>query len=77
MPLRRQEVRVALRDGWPVLFELQGRRWPVDRVIDYWVVQGRWWARDERRRYVRLLSRGRCVELYETDSAWYLSRILD
>lgn len=77
MPFRRRPVRVATLRGWPTAVEVDGQVWRVDAVLDYWVVQGRWWAREERRAYLRLLSRGRCLEVYQTREGWYLSRILD
>lgn len=55
-----------------------GRRtYRVERLLEAWVVEGRWWGREERRDYVRLLTDRATVELYRRGDAWRLTRILD
>jgi hypothetical protein len=54
-----------------------GRTYRVRRVLDYWILQGRWWADEERRLYLRLDTRRAVLEVYRRGGDWTLSRIVD
>ncbi len=49
----------------------------VERLVEAWVVEGRWWGEAERREYVRVLTDRATLELYRTGGAWRLSRVID
>ena len=55
----------------------------VSRILDRWVLQNRWWAREERRLYVLVeasLGVGNAVqhlELYLRGTEWMLARVVD
>jgi len=64
--------------GRPLRVRL-GRAWlPVQHIQELWVVQGRWWATEERRQYVRVEAGSAVVELVRrAGEPWAVSRVLD
>jgi hypothetical protein len=55
-----------------------GRRvYRVERLLEAWVVQGRWWGCEERREYVRLLTDRATIEVYRSGATWHLARVVD
>jgi hypothetical protein len=61
-----------------VRVRLGGNWLPVGRFQEAWVVEGRWWATEERRHYVRAEAGGAVVELVRRDRGdWAVSRVLD
>jgi hypothetical protein len=68
----------ARPDGRPVRVRLGGNWLPVERFQEAWVVEGRWWATEERRQYVRAEARGAVVELVRSGQGpWSVARVLD
>jgi hypothetical protein len=41
----------------------------VRRVLDFWILQSRWWGREEKRIYFRLETDGGVMEIYRTDAS--------
>jgi hypothetical protein len=39
-------------------------------VVDFWILQSRWWGREEKRIYFRLETDGGVVEVYRTDASF-------
>jgi hypothetical protein len=69
---------VESRDGRPVRVRLGGNWLPLERFQEAWVVEGRWWATEERRQYVRAEARGAVVELVRSGRGpWSVARVLD
>jgi hypothetical protein len=82
MKLIAEKVEVELKKGWPMRIHWDGRAVTVTRLIDCWVAQGRWWAREEKRIYFQLDTRRGAIEIYRSglvtaDEAWVLARIFD
>lgn|GEM_PF-730231 len=72
----------------PVRLYWRSNTYHVSRILDRWVLQTRWWAREERRLYVLVeasLAASEAVqylELYKTGAAgsgteWTLARVVD
>lgn len=55
----------------PIRVRWAGRVHTVDRIVDRWVLQGRWWAGEERRLYYRfLLHTGLTIDVYRSGATW-------
>lgn len=65
------------RDGRPSRLCLRGRWLPVLEVVDAWVIQGRWWSREERRLYTRLLTPAGTLDLCYREGRWELAGVVD
>ena len=67
--------------GAPRSFDLAGRRYPVDAVVQSWSVEHAWWdlRRRTSRRYFRVLARGGLYDLaYDrTADRWILAGVVD
>ena len=77
MKRRLQPVEVEVTKGWPVLVHLNGRQHRVRHLVDAWVVQGRWWAEEERRVYFRVDTTGGMLDIFRSGDDWVLSRVQD
>jgi hypothetical protein len=49
----------------------------VSDVLGYWIVQSKWWLREERRLYMHLITDHGMVEVFRRDNDWILSKIWD
>ena len=73
-----EPVTVFTVDRRPHIVKWRHKRFNVLRIMDYWVVQGRWWLREEKRVYLRLATDRGPIEIFHRDgSEWILSRIFD
>jgi hypothetical protein len=67
----------------PVRLYWRSNTYHGSRILDRWVLQNRWWAREERRLYVLVeasLAVGDAVqhlELYLQGTDWTLARVVD
>ncbi len=69
MKTRLTPVRVVLSGCRPV--RVEGRR--VLAVLAGYMIQGRWWARETRRRYVRVrIEEMGVVDLFEQEGRWFI-----
>lgn len=48
----------------PHRFRWEGRTYRIRRLLDYWILQTRWWGREEKRIYYRLETNRGIVEVY-------------
>lgn len=77
MKLLSLPVQVDAPRGRPQQIRWNDRVVRVRQLADFWVLQSRWWAREERRVYFRADTPRGLVELYRSGDAWTLSRIMD
>jgi len=84
MKRRFEPIQVDLTRGWPVALHRNGNTHRVQHLIDYWVVEGRWWAEEERRVYFRVLTTGGTMDIFRRGNeahsdagTWMLSKVLD
>ncbi|MEW6751772.1 MAG: DUF6504 family protein [Candidatus Latescibacterota bacterium] len=81
MKLYNEPITPQRADAGP-WFEWRGQRYEICRVLDRWVVQGRWWAEEERREFllVEAASAGE-TGVYEicqsSRGGWLLVRVYD
>lgn len=61
-----EQIHVDVRPGGrvPRQFRWGGRTYRVRRLLDYWILQTRWWGREEKRIYYRLETHRGIVEIY-------------
>jgi len=49
----------------------------VTKVLDYWILQSKWWIREEKRVYFRVDCEGAIMEIFKRDGEWVLARVMD
>lgn len=72
-----EPVHVELAGRRPTRIHRRGVIFRVQEIIDWWVVQGRWWSAEERRVHFRLLTDRGMMELYRRGDSWTLYRLFD
>lgn len=72
-----EQVMVETRGGRPTRLRLRGRWLPVLDVVDAWVIQGRWWSREERRLYVRARTPAGTYDVCYRQGRWELAAVVD
>ncbi len=76
MKARSQAIEVEEEEGRPTCLTWR-RRQPVREVLDSWVVQGKWWGKEERRVYFRVRTDSAVLEIYRGKTGWRLARTVD
>ena len=71
-PIQVQAVR-----GRPLSLRWRRSTCPVTAILDCWVLQTRWWEREEKRCYYLLTTSRGNMEVYRQQDNWVLSRLLD
>lgn len=59
-----EAITVDACSGVPRRFRWAGRTYHTRKLLDYWILQTRWWGREERRIYFRLETDRGVVEVY-------------
>ncbi len=77
MKSRFESVEVEVTRGWPVLIRWNEKVHRVRSLVDAWVVQGRWWAEEERRVYFRVTTDRGTLDIYRSGDDWVLTRQFD
>ena len=86
-----EPIEVEPDTGPPSLVTWRRQTYQVRRVLDYWILQNRWWEREEKRVYLlleadlliekKLPSKTRespaTMEIYRVGKDWKLARLLD
>lgn len=60
-------ISVEARKGIPRRLRWGRRVYDVRRLLDFWILQSRWWGREEKRVYFRLDTDGGVVEVYREE----------
>jgi len=78
-PVKRrfEPLEVEVTRGWPVVIHRGDRAHRVRNLLDAWVVQGKWWADEERRVCFRVATDGGIMEIYRSGDEWRLARLED
>lgn len=63
-----EPITVDARNGVPSRFWWGRRTYRTRKLLDYWILQTRWWGCEERRIYFRLLTDGGVMEVYRAVS---------
>lgn len=77
MKRRSEPVDVDVTKGWPVVIRRNGRIYRVESMLDVWIVQGKWWSREERRVYFRVSTTHGIMDVYNADATWILASVED
>jgi hypothetical protein len=64
-----EPITVDARNGVPLRFQWGRRTYPIRKLLDYWILQTRWWGCEERRIYFRLETDAGVVDVYRTSHA--------
>lgn len=59
-----ESITVDARNSVPYRFRWQGRTYRTRKLLDYWILQTRWWGREEKRIYFRLETNHGVMEVY-------------
>ena len=59
-----EKIAVDARNRVPRRLRWENRTYRVRRLLDYWILQTRWWGREEKRIYFRLETNRGIVEVY-------------
>ena len=70
-------VEAIVKKGWPSHIERESKVYITRQVVDFWIVQSRWWSKEERRIYFRLWTNRGTIEVYRSNDLWVLSKLLD
>ena len=72
-----EPIQVRAERNRPVSLRWRQRTHQVTALHDCWVLQTRWWEREERRCYYLLATTAGDMEVYRCGDQWVLSRLLD
>jgi len=72
-----EPIAVETREGWPQTIRWRRSTYSVREVIDYWVLQTKWWVKDEKRAYFQVECGGSILEIYKRDKEWILAKVVD
>ena len=81
-----EPIEVEPDSGRPALIRWRRHTYRVRRVLDYWILQNKWWEREEKRVYLlletdpipaRLQESPTTMEVYRVGKDWKLARIVD
>lgn len=70
-------IQVSMHGSLPRELVWEGRTYRVQEVIDAWVVEGKWWEGEVRRRYFRVLTDRGTLDVYRSGEGWILAGVLD
>ena len=66
------------KDGWPATIHWRKLDYPVAKVLDYWILQSKWWICEEKRVYFAVQCReGAVMTVYKRDGEWVLAGVVD
>ena len=72
-----EPVDVETRDRQPRTITWRQTTYTVRQTLDRWILQNKWWEREEKRLYYLLETDRATMEVYREGSRWTLSRIVD
>lgn len=74
-----EPVEVEDRKGWPMVIRRGKKSYRVRKLIDLWVVQGRWWLDEEKRVYFRVLTDKGVMDVYQNleNKKWVMAKLGD
>ena len=72
-----EPIEVTPSRGQPDAIRWRKRTYRVEKILDYWIAQNKWWDREEKRVYLLLQTDGSTMEVYRVGNSWTLSRLVD
>ena len=77
MKAYREPIEVTPSRGRPITICWRHRTYRVEKILDFWIAQNKWWDREEKRIYLLLQTDHSTMEVYRVGSSWTLSRLVD
>ena len=72
-----EPIEVTPSQGRPDTIRWRRRTYCVEKILDFWIAQSRWWDREERRLYFLIQTNHSIMEIYRLGDSWTLSRLVD
>jgi hypothetical protein len=83
-----EPIEVEPDTGPPSILRWRCKTYQIRRLLDYWILQNRWWEKEEKRVYLlvetepfteqsRAKESPATMEIYRVGKDWKLARILD
>ena len=72
-----EPINVFLQRNRPLHFFWRRRHIHVITIQDYWLARSCWWHHDEARLYMRLDTSRGVLEIFRSQSSWFMSRVFD
>lgn len=73
----REAIDVSLKDRQPQTITWRKNTYTVHQTLDRWILQNKWWEKEEKRLYYLLETDRATMEIYRIGREWILSRIMD
>ena len=77
MKAYREPIEVTPSRGQPIAIRWRHRTYRVEKILDFWIAQNKWWEREEKRIYLLLQTDHSTMEVYRVGNSWTLSRLVD
>ncbi len=72
-----EPIQVCAEKNRPTSLLWRNKTHRVIDLHDFWVLQTRWWEREEKRCYYLLSTTAGDMEVFRRDDQWVISRLLD
>ena len=72
-----EAIDVTLTDRQPQTIIWRMSTYTVLQTLDRWILQNKWWEREEKRLYYLLETNRATMEIYRVGPKWVLARIMD
>ena len=72
-----EAIDVTLIDRHPQTITWRKPSYTVLQTLDRWILQNKWWEKEEKRLYYLLETDHATMEIYRVGPKWILARIMD
>ena len=72
-----EAIDVSLKDRQPQTITWRKNTYTVHQTLDRWILQNKWWEKEEKRLYYLIETDHATMEIYRPGPTWILSRIMD
>ncbi len=72
-----EAIDVTLIDHHPQTITWRKHSYTVLQTLDRWILQNKWWEKEEKRLYYLLETDHATMEIYRVGTIWILARIMD
>jgi len=72
-----EAINVTLIDRQPQTITWRKNTYTVHQTLDRWILQNKWWEKEEKRLYYLLETDHATMEIYRVGPQWTLARVMD
>lgn len=72
-----EPIATEIKEAKPTRIYWRHNTYYVQDIIECWVIQNRWWSREERRDYMLVETDGATMEIYHSNGGWTIARLAD